>query len=73
MTWERMSRIANAWLPRPRILHPWPNERFAVKHPRYEPGVELGATGSIGRDAPTPKPAASMCHSGVQVLLKPLY
>jgi hypothetical protein len=34
MTWERMSRIANAWLPRPRILHPWPNERFAVKHPR---------------------------------------
>jgi RNA-directed DNA polymerase len=34
MTWERMARIANAWLPRPRILHPWPSERFAVKHPR---------------------------------------
>ncbi|WP_368621828.1 group II intron reverse transcriptase/maturase [Paraburkholderia sp. BR13444] len=34
LTWERMARIANAWLPRPRILHPWPSERFAVKHPR---------------------------------------
>jgi RNA-directed DNA polymerase len=34
MTWERMRRIANAWLPLPRILHPWPDKRFAVKHPR---------------------------------------
>jgi hypothetical protein len=31
MTWERMRRIANAWLPPPRILHPWPDMRFAVK------------------------------------------
>jgi RNA-directed DNA polymerase len=30
----RMERIAAAWLPPPRILHPWPDERFAVKHPR---------------------------------------
>lgn len=34
MTWARMARIANAWLPQPRILHPWPSDRFAVKHPR---------------------------------------
>jgi hypothetical protein len=34
LTWERMARLANAWLPRPRILHPWPNQRFAVKHLR---------------------------------------
>ena len=34
MTWERMAKIAAAWLPSPRILHPWPNQRFAVKHPR---------------------------------------
>ncbi|MBT2305363.1 group II intron reverse transcriptase/maturase [Variovorax paradoxus] len=34
MTWERITKIAAAWLPSPRILHPWPNERFAVKHPR---------------------------------------
>ena len=34
MTWLRMTRLAAAWLPSPRILHPWPDQRFAVKHPR---------------------------------------
>jgi group II intron reverse transcriptase/maturase len=33
-TWDRMKEIADDWLPRPRILHPWPNQRFAVIHPR---------------------------------------
>ncbi len=32
-TWERMRELASDWLPRPRILHPWPSERFAAKHP----------------------------------------
>ena len=39
MTWERITQIANAWLPQPRILHPWPSQRFAVRHPRWEPGA----------------------------------
>ena len=34
MTWERIVRLANRWLPHPRILHPWPDARFAVTHPR---------------------------------------
>jgi RNA-directed DNA polymerase len=34
LTWERMTQLVNDWLPIPRILHPWPNQRFAVKHPR---------------------------------------
>ena len=34
MTWERIAKIADAWLPKPRILHPWPSQRFAVTHPR---------------------------------------
>ena len=33
-TWEQMERLAADWLPLPRILHPWPDARFAVKHPR---------------------------------------
>jgi RNA-directed DNA polymerase len=33
-TWEQMKKLADDWLPKPRILHPWPNQRFAVKHPR---------------------------------------
>jgi RNA-directed DNA polymerase len=42
MTWERLRRLANDWLPRPRILHPWPGERFAVRHPRWEPYARIG-------------------------------
>ena len=34
VTWETMTRLAGQWLPTPRILHPWPGIRFAVKHPR---------------------------------------
>jgi RNA-directed DNA polymerase len=29
-----MTKLADDWLPKPRILHPWPNQRFAVRHPR---------------------------------------
>ncbi len=41
-TWERMRKLASDWLPRPRILHPWPSERVAVKHPRWEPSARMG-------------------------------
>jgi len=34
VVWERMTKLANDFLPKPCILHPWPSERFAVKHPR---------------------------------------
>ena len=34
LTWARMQRLADDWLPKPKILHPWPNVRFAVKHSR---------------------------------------
>jgi RNA-directed DNA polymerase len=34
---KRMEALADEWLPRPKILHPWPERRFAVKHPRWEP------------------------------------
>jgi group II intron reverse transcriptase/maturase len=32
--WDRLTQLATEWLPSPRILHPWPAARFAVKHPR---------------------------------------
>jgi RNA-directed DNA polymerase len=37
LTWKGIGRLADEWLPRPRILHLWPNQRFAVTHPRWEP------------------------------------
>src|SRR5262249_23178654 len=36
MTWERMTQLVDDWLPKPIILHPWPSDRFAVPHPRWE-------------------------------------
>ena len=30
MSWERMGLLADRWLPQPRILHPWPEQRFAA-------------------------------------------
>jgi group II intron reverse transcriptase/maturase len=34
MTWKRMSRLARRWLPQPRVIHPYPSQRFDVRHPR---------------------------------------
>jgi RNA-directed DNA polymerase len=31
MTWARMTRIADRWLPTVRILHPWPDARFDAR------------------------------------------
>lgn len=38
-SWDRIKRLADHWLPSPRVLHPWPDRRFAVTHPRWEPGA----------------------------------
>ena len=37
LTRARMDKLIDDWLPEPRILHPWPDKRFAVTHPRWEP------------------------------------
>ncbi len=31
MTWEKIARIAEYWLPKPRIVHPYPDQRIHVK------------------------------------------
>src|SRR5947209_2305550 len=41
-TWRRITKLANDFLPRARIFHPWPQERFAVKYPRWEPSARMG-------------------------------
>lgn len=32
--WTRLTSLFQRWLPKPKILHPYPNQRFAVSHPR---------------------------------------
>jgi hypothetical protein len=36
-SWQQMHSLAADWIPQPRILHPYPDKRFAVTHPRWEP------------------------------------
>jgi hypothetical protein len=36
-TWDRIAQVSGHWLAKPRILHPWPDVRFAVTH------TEVGA------------------------------
>jgi RNA-directed DNA polymerase len=34
ITWQRIKQIADDWLPKPKIRHPWPQQRFAVRYSR---------------------------------------
>lgn len=49
--WVRFHRLARRWLPKPKILHPYPNVRFRVAHPRQEPD-EVMLQGRICAGAP---------------------
>jgi len=33
-----INRLVAQWLPKPRITHPWPEQRFAVTHPEVGAG-----------------------------------
>jgi len=32
--WDRLNPLLNRWIPVPRVLHPYPDARFAATHPR---------------------------------------
>src|ERR1700692_4177550 len=34
ISWKRTLALAQRWLPQPRVLHPYPADRFAASHPR---------------------------------------
>jgi group II intron reverse transcriptase/maturase len=33
-SWNRLGKLFDRWLPQPRVLHPYPEQRFDAKHPR---------------------------------------
>jgi hypothetical protein len=37
LPWDRLTPIFKRWIPIPRVLHPYPMERFLAIHPRREP------------------------------------
>src|SRR5215472_2942295 len=45
VTWERMNRLIRRWLPRPQVLHPYPDARFDARHPRQEPSAVIPHAG----------------------------
>ena len=45
ITWHRIKKLADDFLPQARVLHSWPLARFAVKHPRWEPSALIGHAG----------------------------
>ena len=46
-TWERIARLADDWLPRPRILHPWPDCALPSNTQGGSRMRELGPYGSV--------------------------
>ena len=50
--WGRFRQLAEPYLPKAQILHPWPEQRFAVRHPRWEPDAG--------------KPPVRFCAGGAQ-------
>src|ERR1700680_4998931 len=34
LVWTQMAKLADEFLPKPRVPHPWPSVRFSVRHPR---------------------------------------
>ena len=50
LVWSRMAKLADEFLPKPRVLHPWPSARFAVRTRGRSRVPELGSLGS-GRGA----------------------
>src|SRR4051794_22325040 len=37
LRWDQFTKIFNHWIPLPRVLHPYPLERFRATHPRWKP------------------------------------
>jgi hypothetical protein len=56
MTWGRISKLADDFLPKPRILHPWPSARFAGNPRGGSRMPELGPYGSVRGARGNPRP-----------------
>ena len=39
MPWDRFNGFIDRYIPKARVLHPWPEARYRVKHSRWEPGA----------------------------------
>jgi RNA-directed DNA polymerase len=56
ITWQRIKQIADDWLPQPKILLPWPQQRFASDTQGRSRMPELGPYGSVRGAAGNSRP-----------------
>jgi RNA-directed DNA polymerase len=52
VNWERMYRLAGRWIPKPRVLHLYPDQRFDARHPRQEPSAVVPLAGICAGGCP---------------------
>jgi RNA-directed DNA polymerase len=45
MPWDRFNGFIDCYIPKARVLHPWPEARFRVRHSRWEPGALAAPAG----------------------------
>lgn len=45
MPWDRLQVHLERYIPKARVLHPWPEARFRVRHSRWEPGARAAPAG----------------------------
>lgn len=50
--WGTVAKLADHWLPKPHIIHPWPDRRFAANHPSWETGAGMPHAGFCAGGAP---------------------
>ena len=60
LNWKRMDRLADRWLPRPRILHPWPTHRFDARTQGRSPVRQTRTLGSARGPLATAVPTATL-------------
>jgi len=61
---DRLNRLLAKWIPVPRVLHPYPMQRFDASHPRREP---YGAVKLVD-DLAGESPASANCPVGTVVI-----
>jgi hypothetical protein len=75
-TWARMSKLADGWLPAPRILHPWPDQASPSHTQGRSRMLELGSSGSmrglLGNEHPyrDPQSSVTLCSPSQELRLR---
>jgi hypothetical protein len=76
MTWPRLVAIADRWLPKPSILHPYLNLRFDAKHPKKGRMQQSCTCGGLRQLASLPRPripaAAGILDATIREFFTPI-